>query len=384
MSEPKPNKCRCTYSTCKLVFNSVNEMISHKKADPDHFYCARCKEDLDDDEHLLIHKIKSDNHIVCPMCGIGFGSEGGRDAHIRQNHRSKQDLKCFGCKVHFSTASGLMRHVEQDECPVITPQRVLQEQSKKMLIKEVLATGEGLSMPAIPSSFRLVDMDGGVRLETEASGREALMNQPFNSPPSTTSAMLTMKHWPTIESTNSASSDLIDMSETELTNNKSQRGWHSLGSQAGSVIESNPRQPFSVGIPEAGQTIRAFHRAWDPTNFFDSFSGDYVCPCGRAFVDMKDFEQHVLAKSQMCHQVQCPGCQKIFKSTSALVAHCESGSNRCDIANTNKYGQMIDELTGGVVQLAGYNPDGTIKYAAGELELEETTALKRDRSKVKW
>jgi hypothetical protein len=33
---------------------------------------------------MLVHKIKSKEHIVCPICGIEYRSEGGRDAHIRQ------------------------------------------------------------------------------------------------------------------------------------------------------------------------------------------------------------------------------------------------------------------------------------------------------------
>ena len=45
--------------------------------------------------------------------------------------------------------------------------------------------------------------------------------------------------------------------------------------------------------------------------------------------------------------VRCPSCLKLFKSSTALVAHCESPLSRCHISKSNKYGQVIDELSGG-------------------------------------
>ncbi len=47
------------------------------------------------------------------------------------------------------------------------------------------------------------------------------------------------------------------------------------------------------------------------------------------------------------HQVRCPACLKLFKTTAALVAHCEAPNGRCKIATTNQFGQAIDEFSGG-------------------------------------
>lgn len=59
-------------------------MKGHKASYPEHDYCLKCDIDFKNEDHLLIHKIKDSKHIVCPICGIDFGSEGGRDRHIRQ------------------------------------------------------------------------------------------------------------------------------------------------------------------------------------------------------------------------------------------------------------------------------------------------------------
>lgn len=77
-----PTRVPCTYKECSGVFTSAGEMKRHKANE--HDYCSRCDEDFQDDEYLLLHKIKSDKHIVCVVCGIDFRSEGGRDLHTRQ------------------------------------------------------------------------------------------------------------------------------------------------------------------------------------------------------------------------------------------------------------------------------------------------------------
>jgi hypothetical protein len=59
-------------------------MKKHKTASSEHEYCNKCDINFETEEHLLIHKIKSNKHIVCPICGIDSGSEGGRDRHMRQ------------------------------------------------------------------------------------------------------------------------------------------------------------------------------------------------------------------------------------------------------------------------------------------------------------
>lgn len=82
MAEPAGHRVPCTYEDCRFWFDSENEMKRHKASQ--HDYCSRCDQDFENEECLLIHKIKSTKHIVCPLCGGEFRSEGGRDLHIRQ------------------------------------------------------------------------------------------------------------------------------------------------------------------------------------------------------------------------------------------------------------------------------------------------------------
>ncbi|KAE8332290.1 hypothetical protein BDV39DRAFT_200438 [Aspergillus sergii] len=388
-------KVKCTYPGCKLVFKSEKEMKHHKKFGSEHAYCDECEEDFEDEERLLIHKIKSVKHIVCPVCGIDFGSDGGRNSHIRQNHRSLQIIPCHGCKTTFKSASGLMSHIEKDECPKIRSVHLLQEQSKKMMIREALGAGEGMNMPIIPLQGTLEDTeyddaDGGVMLETgEAasralSNREALNNQPKpgrDDPTASVSAMLALKHWPTLDGRASkgksvAPSELLAFSDLSISaatgkENNSWKGKEPVRSIPDAV---SSQRPFGIGTLRPGDTLRMLDRAWDATKFFDSFTGQFVCPCKKGFSIMTEFENHVLMKSRMMEDRQCPGCLRFFKTTAALVAHLESSSTRCNLSDGERYGQIFEEITGGLIQTAGYTEDGRIKYEAGKLEITDGLA----------
>lgn len=63
---------------------------------------------------------------------------------------------------------------------------------------------------------------------------------------------------------------------------------------------------------------------------------------------------------------------------AGLIAHCETSSVRCKINEGSRYAQIIDELTGGLIQATGYNEDSTVKYEAGELDLQRTTVIGKD------
>lgn len=81
---------------------------------------------------------------------------------------------------------------------------------------------------------------------------------------------------------------------------------------------------------------------------------------------------------------RCPGCFRTFKTTAALIAHCESSTARCKINDAPKYGQIIDELSGGAIQTSGYHEDGSIRYEAGKLEMPKTTTIGRSGHKTIW
>lgn len=69
---------------------------------------------------------------------------------------------------------------------------------------------------------------------------------------------------------------------------------------------------------------------------------------------------------------------------AGLISHCENSSVRCKINDGAEYAQVIDELSGGVIQANGYHEDGTVKYEAGQLKIQSTTTIGRTSHKRQW
>ncbi|KAL4871106.1 hypothetical protein BDV12DRAFT_194752 [Aspergillus spectabilis] len=405
--EKPPQRIPCSFSNCKLFFPTLKAMKKHKSADAEHDYCRKCDLDCDTEEQLLIHMIKSDKHIVCPVCAIEFGSEGGRDGHIRQFHRTSQNLACYGCKLPFRSAAGLMRHIENGECSAITQETLLFEQSKKLMQKEAIEAAENPGLKPLDDDPD-DDADGGVDLllgPTERN-REAMANQPKprmgNTNPDTTS--LIDMYWPKLPAGNTAGleeqiGDLLSFTEVLTPNERNSEnvGWKGKGreptvvgsdltynSKSGTGSASTTGTAESIGPPDPSLILQKIYKDWDPRNFIDKFTGEYLCPCGKRCRSKEEFEAHVLTKSQGSRRMQCPGCFKIFRSTTALIAHCESASTRCDVKESDLYAQIVDEVSGGILQITGYNEDGTLKYEAGKVDLPKKKNIGVDLNKVEW
>lgn len=73
---------------------------------------------------------------------------------------------------------------------------------------------------------------------------------------------------------------------------------------------------------------------------------------------------------------RCPGCFRQFKTTAALIAHCESTGTRCKINDSAHFAQIIDEISAGIIQANGYD-NGMVKYEAGELSISKDTTIGR-------
>lgn len=303
----------------------------------------------------------------------------------------------------------MVRHIEADECPSITHFSLLKERSKKLMIKEALKGGEGSPLPVIadPTDDDGDDFDGGVKIQSlEEKNREAMMNQPFGvkaSEDAHASANLATHHWPALSasikiSDNDLPLDLMSFSQLEISSPQDNASaiWKGKARAAGTILAGelvSGNRPFGLDSLNAGQALRILDENWDSLNFLNSFSGEYVCPCDAAFNSREAFEEHVLRKSRSNRSVEyalpqpdrrgigitdpcrCPRCHRRFKTTAALIAHCESPSTRCGISDGEMYGQIINELTGGVIQTAGYNPDGTVRYEAGKIDLPKTTTV---------
>ncbi|KAK0609871.1 Zinc finger protein 560 [Lasiodiplodia hormozganensis] len=106
----------------------------------------------------------------------------------------------------------------------------------------------------------------------------------------------------------------------------------------------------------ANSTNMLMQRYWDPTHkdynperFFNPVIEMYSCPfpqCEENFREPFMLEYHINTIHGISQQ-RCPQCLKLFKSTTALVAHCEAPASTCGISRSDRYGQAIDQFSGG-------------------------------------
>lgn len=91
-SAKQDSKVPCTYADCTRGFTKETDMKRHK--DEDHEWCRLCNVDCADDLALLEHKVQSEMHICCDVCGEDFRSENGKERHMRQVSSSSRFPIC--------------------------------------------------------------------------------------------------------------------------------------------------------------------------------------------------------------------------------------------------------------------------------------------------
>lgn len=91
------------------------------------------------------------------------------------------------------------------------------------------------------------------------------------------------------------------------------------------------------------------HKDYDPERFYNPVIEMYVCPlpqCEESYPEPFMLEYHI-NNIHGISQRRCPHCLKLFKSVTALVAHCEAPTSHCGISRSNRYGEAIDQFSGG-------------------------------------
>jgi len=256
-SKSKPWKC--TAPNCTESFKSERRLKEHKQSAEDHEYCHFCDRLFDDYDQLTAHKtskaaeeinevkkwerrviireLKQNNdpslhdlvemeqekdpkpairHLCCKFCGMEFGSLGGRDLHIKQQHPIDQDLHCPGCDHVFPRAAALIHHFETNSCSTISRDKFAGYLQHKALVARLLANPELIGELESSNFLHLAndsDVGGGVQLphnmldddlKDETLEPTLLPQQPAMR----NSMLVTQQNFPGLQAANSRSSDV--------------------------------------------------------------------------------------------------------------------------------------------------------------------------------
>ncbi|TPX15277.1 uncharacterized protein E0L32_004554 [Thyridium curvatum] len=102
--------------TCHRGFNTQNACIQHMGA-MNHFAheCSVCGETWPTEEECIDHE--ADEHYYCASCDRWFQNANNVKMHRRSRAHLGQPLDCPFCQDPFTTATGVVHHLESGRCP---------------------------------------------------------------------------------------------------------------------------------------------------------------------------------------------------------------------------------------------------------------------------
>ncbi|OQE45111.1 hypothetical protein PENCOP_c002G08040 [Penicillium coprophilum] len=356
----------CTFQSCRLSFKSVREMQHHKVNADRHSYCMKCDLDFQSQQTLHLHKIMSDRHFACPECCLELRSEAGLE-----NHHEGREVACMGCGCKYKSASAVIKHIEDKECPVLSlPDKARGGASCELHgTASVLTIGRDSPGPqSLPSesSSDDHDTDGGVLLDISTprmEGKRPVRDSsdatiPRNDWPELGASMTPVKGQAASTTTESPGGIPIDdIFGTSMHHDSpfpSPRGAIKQSGEAG-PSRSNPASQ-AAGYSGYARPIRSratAHRkiqGVDPESFWNAEKGRYYCNCGSSFLFVTTFEYHLTMEDETIND--CPRCFKRFKTLAALVAHMEARYSKCAFRVTaGQIEQELSEVTRGFAHI---------------------------------
>ncbi|KAL1619798.1 hypothetical protein SLS54_006394 [Diplodia seriata] len=390
---------RCPKPDCGATFESDKACRKHCVAEDDHDYCKKCDYLAKDWDDLTHHKATSPIvHLCCKFCGQDFKSSSGRDRHIKQLHPVDQDIRCIGCDEHFVRAAALIEHLEFDHCSKISAQQFKSNIQHKHMVNKILNDPDAVTSKLFDFNVNDTDTSGGITLSKAASlldeerGGSVIKPLKPRSQSRDHDAPHVGERWPSLPSNGRDSPKGRDSSNLSSSMARLSVSGSSGGVRLPSSLSDSTARPSENGsqawtesraseklfagaqktplssewdaalkaremeYESANSTNMLMQRYWDPTHkdynperFFNPVIEMYSCPfpqCDENFTEPYMLEFHINTEHGISQQ-RCPQCLKLFKSTTALVAHCEAPTSECGISRSDRFGQAIDQFSGG-------------------------------------
>lgn len=372
------------------------------------------------------------SHLCCKFCGMDFGSIAGRDTHINQQHKIDQELPCpGGCGLIFPRAAALVYHLETNECPRITPHRFAGYLQHKAIVNRLLANPElinELDNNNYIDATKDEDQTGGVKLgmldeAVTASGLASTIEP--DRPNAMGKIPVKQQTWPELSAANpqTKQTDLLSddfesmsiskppkpmhvtanplplcedstsfiaavtsaSSSTAAAGGTPRAAWSTESTSKSLFPDAKPTPPTSdwaavIAAKEAAehrsnilqyQFWNPTHRDYNPERFYNPILEEYRCPfpvCDKGMRTPWELEKHITDKHKI-DRIRCPQCLKLFKSHTALISHCENATARCKLNRSDRFGQIMDEFSGGFLTAKRTRrPDNEVEIDGGRID----------------
>ncbi|WAO94193.1 C2H2-type domain-containing protein [Fusarium falciforme] len=323
------------------------------------FMCKPCQIRFPTWERLLKHKdimrrAGKAKHIHCKFCGMDFKTEVAHMTHIHQSHPQAQDLQCPGChQGPFAKLGGLLHHI-QNECSTLDVSFLEHLREEKMEFATQLQAITNEPVKANYAHYMPAASGGGYDYEEVESKIEAFKLK---------------KEFPDLckpESTVDHADNKENIAPWEWDSGKK------LFPDAPPAQKPTKEQLEAAAAP-GPQDWDEWLNVNDPTHpkfnvarYYQSIIDKYACPvigCGKTFKNSRAIIGHLKSPAHSGTKYRCPYCLRTFNSLAAITSHAEDSSVRCRMRETDTYGALIDQLTGGLADVSfRRHDDGTVKY----------------------
>ncbi|EEU44485.1 uncharacterized protein NECHADRAFT_85078 [Fusarium vanettenii 77-13-4] len=324
------------------------------------FLCKPCQIRFPTWERLLKHKdimrrAGKAKHIHCKFCGMDFKTEVAHMTHIHQSHPQAQDLQCPGCNQGpFAKLGGLLHHI-QNECSTLDVSFLEHLREEKMEFATQLQAMTNEPVKANYGHYMPAASGGSYDYEEVESKIEAFK--------------LEKKEFPDLckpESTVDHTDNKENIAPWEWDSGKK------LFPDAPPAEKPTKEQLEAAAAP-GPQDWDEWLNVNDPTHpkfnvarYYQPIIDKYVCPvigCGKTFKNSRGIIGHLKSPTHSGTKYRCPYCLRTFNSLAAITSHAEDSSVRCRVRETDTYGALIDQLTGGLADVSvRRHDDGTVKY----------------------
>ncbi|RSL62632.1 hypothetical protein CEP54_005555 [Fusarium duplospermum] len=352
------------------------------------FLCKPCQIKFPSWELLLRHKDRMQRagkakHIHCKFCGMDFKTEIAHMTHIHQSHPQAQDLQCPGCNQGpFAKLGGLLSHIQND-CTVLRVSFLEHLREEKMEFATQLQAMTNEPVKANYAHYMPAAGGGGYDYPDIDSNVEAFE--------------LKKEEFPDIYKPKST------FDHTDNKENIAPWEWDSgktLFPDAPPAQKPTQEQLEAAAAPgpqdwdEWMNVNDPSHPKFNVARYYSAIINKYACPvigCGKTFKNSRGITGHLKSPAHSGTKYRCPYCLRTFNSLAAITQHAEDSSVRCRVRETDTYGALIDQLTGGMADVSvRRHDDGTVKYEVSknfrrkEPESSKVTPFKPEFSKPEF
>jgi hypothetical protein len=94
---------------------------------------------------------------------------------------------------------------------------------------------------------------------------------------------------------------------------------------------------------------------------------------------------HLRSSAHSADRMACPGCARWFNGVGALAAHLETATQTCVVNRAQAFGNIVDMVTAGLVEVRTSRVDGSLRYVVSKnaREVFMAEAIKAEQARKK-